>query len=35
MLEREGKTELAKRCMEHLEIYIDLDIQGYQGVFEH
>lgn len=35
MLEREGKTQLAERCMKHLGIYVDLDIQGYQGVFEH
>jgi len=35
MLSREGKTDLAKRCMEHIEIFTELDIQGYQGVFEH
>ncbi len=35
MLKREGKMELAQRCMEHLAIYIELDLQGYQGVFEH
>ncbi len=35
MLNREGKTQLALECMQHIDIFVDLDIGGYQGVFEH
>ena len=35
MLSREGRTDLARRCMEHLTTQVELDLLGYQGVFEH
>ncbi len=35
ILAREGRTDLARRCMQHLETQVELDLLGYQGVFEH
>ncbi len=35
MLEREGRWELAVRCFNHLPTLIDLDLLGYEKVFEH
>lgn len=37
MLEREGRTELAQRCFDHLNLRADLDLEGWMNVdiFEH
>ncbi len=35
MLRREGRLDLALRAMQHLDIFVDLDIGGFSGVFEH
>ncbi len=35
MLERESRWDLATRCFEHLPTLIELDLLGYDKVFEH
>lgn len=35
MLEREGRWDLARRCFEHLPTLVELDLLGYEKVFEH
>ena len=35
ILAREGRTDLASRCMAYLETQVELDLLGYQGIFEH
>lgn len=35
MLKREGRYDLALACMQHLPTLIELDLQGWQGLFEH
>jgi len=35
MLERAGRTELAKRCFGVIPVLADLDVMGYQDVFSH
>ncbi len=35
MLIREGKQDLALRAMKHINIFVEFDIGGYQGVFDH
>ncbi len=35
ILEREGRLNLAKACFQHLPTLVQLDLLGYEGVFEH
>lgn len=35
ILAREGRTDLARRCMAHLETQVELDLLGYTSIFEH
>lgn len=35
MLERDGRAELARRCFEAIPVHADLDIAGFNLLFEH
>lgn len=35
MLHREGRWNLAQRCLAHLPTQVALDLAGYEGIFEH
>jgi ribonuclease D len=35
MVEREGRAQLARRCFEVIPVLADLDLQGYDLLFEH
>lgn len=35
MLQREGRLELAQECFRHLPTLVELDLYGWEGLFEH
>ena len=35
MLIREGRMDLAKRCIQHLPTQAELDLFGWENLFEH